>query len=722
MIVTFCLFLFLFCVGVCFAFNSSLENTPLSYDPLQIRWLALSFNSKNFLCSNYAEVCNNYLDQINCDESSRLVSTCTNSSLALYHGSCKCNGNPIFDDKTARISKELIDNRIKGEIGWMLEPWSDGPPYAFYTSYKAICQLALYRLGCDVNQMTIAPASGLTTATTWKCQCGTYTDTNVRISELITDKLNEATLSELIVFQDPTVLTVEASIAIALLVGKISSIVASLFYLPPIIGFLLGGVAIQDVISPSMIKGVGGNGPHSTPFGEIRIFALIIIIMKAGLTLKLSDVIKTGYMSLALALIPYLCEFAAIMGIGIYLLGWNSLDMGLLASILAALSPSLVIPGTIKMVREKLGYTPRSILTSAPLEVVFADILYSIFASLEQAINPQYPWVVPLPLYAKILLIPVNIMFSCVLGFIVGMIVVKYIEIRENSKNLTVNRILEKNAAEYLFYTIVLCYLLYALCQTMYIQKSSGIVAVISMTLTMAEFGDPTVLDHMYHGLEGLWVFLEVFLFTSTGMNLSFNSTTGPLQSQRGLSQRKVSLAVQLLLVGTCGRAAGLLLVQLLGFFTLAPHRRNIKYIAMWWLATWMIQIPKATVQATLGPLPFQLHLIPGINGLNQALLIQQITAFAILFMAPIGVFLTLVVAKPIVKILQQIDAENGFLDDGTVVKTIGSPEEVELENPHSTHETNGEYEFVPVSSPKRNVLAPSESVDNIELSQVESL
>ena len=63
--------------------------------------------------------------------------------------------------------------------------------------------------------------------------------------------------------------------------------------------------------------------------------------------------------------------------------------MGLLVSIMAALAPSIIIPGMIKYVGEKLGYTPKTVLTSAPIEVVLAIILFNIFANLEQtSVNP----------------------------------------------------------------------------------------------------------------------------------------------------------------------------------------------------------------------------------------------------------------------------------------------------------------------------------------------
>ena len=41
-------------------------------------------------------------------------------------------------DRTVRIGEQLIDSRIKGEIGWMLEPWQSGPPYSVAVSCKLL--------------------------------------------------------------------------------------------------------------------------------------------------------------------------------------------------------------------------------------------------------------------------------------------------------------------------------------------------------------------------------------------------------------------------------------------------------------------------------------------------------------------------------------------------------------------------------------------------------
>lgn len=74
--------------------------------------------------------------------------------------------------------------------------------------------------------------------------------------------------------------------------------------------------------------------------------------------------------------------------------------------------------------------------------------------------------------------------------------------------------------------------------------------------------------------------------------------------------------------------------------------------------------MPKATVQATLGGLPFAQHIIPGSVGLTRGLFIARATAFAVLLMAPIGVFLTSLIGKPLAEYLRQQDIDAGFLEE----------------------------------------------------------
>lgn len=500
--------------------------------------------------------------------------------------------------------------------------------------------------------------------TPYGCTCGSYVDASTRVQELMVDKMNEAPLMEIPIFDDPFTLSVEFSIAVVLILGKIGSIVANALYLPTIIGFLLCGMGMQDIINPGLIKGAGGNGPHSTPFGEMRIFALIVVLMRAGISLKPKAIYKEGIYIFCLAIIPYFAEFIIEMFLGVKLLGWNASETGLFASILAALSPSLVIPGMLHLVEQKLGHTPKNVLTSAPIEVVLAIILYNIFSSfVTSATNPTYPWIASFPLWANILLIPVNILYSSVIGSLAGYALHRYYKYRNelttNKVENTVTRLTNNNAGEYLFAAIATCYLLYALCQPMYLQVTSGILAVFACMLTVAELAEEKVVEQLKSGLAGLWVFVEVILFTTTGINLSFKNATGPLQSDRGISTSDIGNLVIILFVGSFGRACGVFVSMLLSLHTFPAYKRNLTYLAAVWLTTWVFTIPKATIQATLGGLPYAQHIIPGASGLTKGAYIQHATAFAVLLMAPIGVFLTAMVGKPIAAWLHEFEVTN---------------------------------------------------------------
>lgn len=258
--------------------DDDLNNIEISYNPLSQNWHHLSYDGYDYVCRHYTLLCNNFLDEIGCKQSSRSVLGC-NPDLISFAGTCQCLGDPVAYDMGGRITKQIIDNRIKPEVGWMLEPWSSGPPFSVEATYPAICSLALTRLGCPDDQKTIKV--GYTSNSQYACTCGKFSATS-RIQELICDKSNEALLMEMPIFADPVQLSVELSIAIVLIVGKLCAIVATLVYLPPVIGFILGGIAIQDIVSSSLIKGAGGDGPHVSTlifFVYYYLFYLTILML-----------------------------------------------------------------------------------------------------------------------------------------------------------------------------------------------------------------------------------------------------------------------------------------------------------------------------------------------------------------------------------------------------------------------------------------------------------
>ena len=82
------------------------------------------------------------------------------------------------------------------------------------------------------------------------------------------------------------------------------------------------------------------------------------------------------------------------------------------------------------------GYTGKQTLIATPIEAVLAIVLFGIFSNLEQTglKNPLYPWVTGLPLLENCLLIPANLLFSTVMGILIGAMVSKYIDWRSHQK------------------------------------------------------------------------------------------------------------------------------------------------------------------------------------------------------------------------------------------------------------------------------------------------
>lgn len=99
----------------------------------------------------------------------------------------------------------------------------------------------------------------------------------------------------------------------------------------------------------------------------------------------------------------------------------------------------MVISGLLNLManpKRNPGHTGKQVLISTPIEAVLAIVLFGIFSNLEQTgeKNSLYPWVKSLPLLENCLLIPANLLFSTVLGILVGVLASYYIDWRSHQK------------------------------------------------------------------------------------------------------------------------------------------------------------------------------------------------------------------------------------------------------------------------------------------------
>jgi len=629
------------------------------------------YESPHFMCQNFDEFCGNILDQVGCGENSEdrvSVGCATPNVLSTWSGICKCERPIHFEDAGPTVTYQLIENRISGDIKWLLEPYNTGPPYNLKASYTNICDLTLTRLGCLSSEKVVSVQLD-SPITAWQCCCGNLTEPSQKITDLILGALNNFEQKSHPIFSDPYYLNVPLSVCAVLLCGKIGAILAVYFIMPPIVGFLLAGFFIQNVLNPIFLQGTGY--PYPSPASELKVLALIIVLMRAGLAIKFEEIRKNLSATLSLSTFPYICEVLVWLFVGRIILGWPIVTMGLFASIMAPLGPSVVLSGLLNLIassEKNHGYVPKQILTTTPIEAVFAIILFGIFSNLEQATPDHlYPWVEFFPTWKNCAFIPINLFCSTLLGFVIGWMCSRYVNWRIELKTdflwiwVSKNPQVGSSTGDLVFVLVVCCYSLFSLCTKAYMQNCSGVLVVFSLCITVSKFTEPKTAASIAQGLKGIWVFAEVFLFTLTGTTLSFDPSNGPLNGERGLSFVLMKSILIVMAIGSFSRFLGIGLSLLFLYHDFPEHRKKSGWMALFWINCWIFQLPKATVQATLGSAAYTQHIIPGAAGLNQARIIQQATAFAVLVYAPLGSLLTNTVGSHISCHLAECDRLAGW-------------------------------------------------------------
>ena len=110
------------------------------------------------------------------------------------------------------------------------------------------------------------------------------------------------------------------SLALDFLAGLAAAAVCSAIKLPRIIGMLLVGI----VLGPHMLNVLDDSILSIS--SELRQMALIIILLKAGLSLNLSDLRQVGRPAVLLSCLPATCELAGYILLAPYLLGVNRIE------------------------------------------------------------------------------------------------------------------------------------------------------------------------------------------------------------------------------------------------------------------------------------------------------------------------------------------------------------------------------------------------------------
>lgn len=358
--------------------------------------------------------------------------------------------------------------------------------------------------------------------------------------------------------------------------------------LAPIIGMLIAGI----LISPNQLGLVSDNIVNLS--SDLRQIALVTILSRAGLSLNFDKLKKVGRPAILLSFVPASIEMLGIIIFGKMIFKIDTIDAGILAAVLAAVSPAIVVPRMIKLMNEGYGkdkHIAEMILAGASVDDVFVIVFFSSFLALKTGGELSA---------MNFLNIPISIITGIILGLIIGKILGKILVSFDIDPIYKAMIFISLGFLTLRFQEIVADYI--------------AISALISiMTAGMAiNMEDERLTSDLLGSFGRLWKVFEVFLFVLVGISVDM-----------AYVKESGFLAVLLILIGLIFRMIGVN-ISLIGTNLNKGER----------LFTSFAYLPKATVQAAIGPVALSM-------GLASGNLILSVSVIAILFTAPLGAILT---------------------------------------------------------------------------------
>ena len=343
--------------------------------------------------------------------------------------------------------------------------------------------------------------------------------------------------------------------------GVLLNKLAKRIRIPPLVLYLLYGVLLsllQEKVGSSFIFLDSGVRNFSSP---IRKVALIIILLKAGLSLNLSDLKKVGRPAILRSFLPACTERVAVGIFGKRILGLTYTESFLLGSVLGAVSPAVVIPRMSKLRDEKYGTEkgiPQLVIAGSSIDDIIRIVFYQCFLTREKGGN----------LSARTFLnIPISIVTGVGIGILLGRLL-----------SFVFNKV-ERNDTFKLLLLLSICFGLTYLEDLVspYFGYSS-LLSIITCAIVIHKKGEQISLN-LKTKFNEIWYLAEIFLFILVGAGI------------------KIEYAGKYFL------PALLLLLISLVFRSLAVTGCLVKTKLTWKERGFVVisYLPKATVQAAIG-------------------------------------------------------------------------------------------------------------------------
>lgn len=380
------------------------------------------------------------------------------------------------------------------------------------------------------------------------------------------------------------------SLSLIILVGLAMAAITNKLKLPRIIGMLITGIVLGPYVLnlfDSIILSI------ST---ELRQIALIIILIKAGLSLNLSDLKKVGRPAILMSFVPASFEILAYTIFAPMILGISHVDAMIMGAVLGAVSPAIVVPRMVNLMEQKYGTTkgiPQMILAGASCDDIFVIVLFTTFTNMAQGGSANIK---------DFFNIPISIVLGVAAGAITGYVLALFFETAYARKHYV------RNSMK----VIIIMGVSFGLMTLEMLMKNyvsmSGLLAVVSMACIVKMKSIQAVSKRLSEKMGKLWLVAEVMLFVLVGSSVDIRYTL-----EAGLP------ALAMIFVALLVRAIGVCICMI-------GTNMNVKERIFCVIS----YLPKATVQAAIGSVPLAM-------GLPCGQIVLSVAVLGILITAPLG-------------------------------------------------------------------------------------
>lgn len=380
------------------------------------------------------------------------------------------------------------------------------------------------------------------------------------------------------------------SLSLIFLVGLAMGAICQKLNLPRIIGMLVTGIVlgpyVLDWLDPSILS----------ISADLRKMALIIILLKAGLSLDLQDLKKAGRSAVLLSFVPASCELLGYVLLAPMILGITRIEAAVMGAVLAAVSPAVVVPRMVSLMEKKYGTDkaiPQMILAGASCDDIFVIVLFTTFLGMAQGGSADM---------MDFVNIPVSIVLGILLGAVVGYGLYLFFETAYARKHCV------RNSMKVI---IVLGFSFLLIAIEGWLEGKiavSGLLAVVSMACVIKMKSMAFVSKRLSEKFGKLWLAAEVVLFVLVGAAVDIRYTL-----KAGVA------AIVMIFAALVFRSIGVLIC--VAGTKLTWKERFFCVIAY---------LPKATVQAAIGSVPLA-------AGLPCGNIVLSVAVMAIVITAPLG-------------------------------------------------------------------------------------